>query len=59
MHFCIMILVEVYGVQGMECGSLKIIRFHKHIGNVTLLRYDFVSVGMALIDEVLHCGDEL
>ena len=34
--FCIMILLQVYGYQGVECGSLNVIGLHNPKGSGTL-----------------------
>ena len=46
--FCFMILSQVYGSQGVECGSLDVIAPHNVIGSGTVRRWSFVGVGMAL-----------
>ena len=47
--FCIMIWLQAYGDQGVECGGLKENDPHR--------MYVFVVVGMALLEEVCHSGD--
>ena len=54
--FCIMILLQAYGGQGVECGSLNVTDPHNLIGSDTIRRCGFGGVGMALIEEVSLWG---
>ena len=47
-----MILLQAYGSQGMECGSLNVFVPHK---SMTISWYVFVGVGVSLLKEVCHC----
>ena len=49
-----MILFQVYGIQGVGCGSLNIIAPHKLIESSTIRRHDLVGVDMALLEKVCH-----
>jgi hypothetical protein len=40
------------GGQGVECGGLNMLSPR----NCTIRRYGLVGVGMALLEEVCHCG---
>ena len=42
--FCFMILSQVYGNQGVECGSLNVIGPHNVIGSGSIRRCSFVGV---------------
>ena len=42
-----MVLLKAYSCQGMECGHLNVMHFHKHIGNVTIKRCGFVRIGLS------------
>ena len=55
--FCIMILLQTYGDQGVQWDSLNVIDLHKLIGS-GIRRCGFV-VGMALLKEASHCGGGL
>ena len=55
--FCT-ILLQAYGCQGMECGSVNVIRAHNLTGSSTIRR-GFVGVSMALLEEVCYCGSGL
>lgn len=57
--FCILILLQEYGAQGVEYDSLNVIGPHNLIGSVTIRRCGFVGVGMALLEEVYYCGGGL
>lgn len=50
--FCVMIFLQAYGDQGVECGSLNDIGSHNFIESVTIRKCDFVGVGMAWCCEV-------
>ena len=54
-----MILLQTYGGQGLECGSLNVVGPCNLKGSVTLRRCDFVGVGMALLEEACHFGGRL
>ena len=54
-----MILLQVYGSQGGECGSLNVIDKLRFIGNGTIKRCDFAGIGMTLLEELYHCGGGL
>ena len=41
------------------CGSLNVIAPHKLIGSGVIRRYSLVGVGVALLQEVCHCGNGL
>lgn len=51
---CIIILLQVYGVQGMECDSLNIIDPHKLRWSGIIRRYGFVKVNMTLVKNLCH-----
>ena len=53
--FCIMILLQAYGGQGVECGSLNVIGLHNLLARGTLGRYGLVKVGVTLLKQVYHC----
>lgn len=46
-------------LMGVEFGSLNVIGPHKLIGTGSIRRCDFIQVGMALLEEVCHCGGGL
>ena len=37
----------------MECCNLNTIHPHNHIGNGTIRKFDFVGVGMALLEKAV------
>ena len=41
------------------CGSFNVICSHKLIESGTIRRYGFVKLGVALLEEMCHCGDKL
>ena len=41
------------------CGSLSIIGPHKLMGSGIIRRYGCVGLGVALLEEMCHCGGEL
>ena len=43
---------QAYGGQGVECGGLNMLG----LGSGTFRRCDLVGVGVALLEEVSHCG---
>ena len=53
---CIMILLQAYGSQGMECGNLNVIGHYNLIQNGMIRRCAFVGVDVALLKKVCHCG---
>ena len=57
--FCIMILLQSYEGQGVECGSLNVIGPHNLIGSGIIRKCGFVGVGIALLEEVCQCGGGL
>ena len=54
-----MMWLQAYGGQGMKCGSLNVIGSHKLIGSGTIRTCGPVKVGVALLEEVCHCGGGL
>ena len=52
LKFCIIILLQVYGSQGMECGSLNVIGPHNLIGSGTIRRCDLVGGSVLLWGQV-------
>ena len=57
-EFCIMIL-QLYEGQELEYGSLIVIGFYSLIGSGMIRMDGFVGVGIALIEDVCHCGGGL
>ena len=57
--YWIMILLQVYRGQGVECGSLNAIGLHKLLRSGTIGRCGLVRVSMALLEEVCHCGGRI
>ena len=57
--FCIMILLQAYGDQGMEDGSLDVTGPHNLTGNGSITRCGFVGIGMILLEDVCYCGGRL
>lgn len=57
--FCIMILLQTYNSQGVECGALNIIVSHNLIGRGSVRWCGFVEVGMALLEQMCYCVDGL
>ena len=39
-----------------RCGSLNVIDPHKLIGSGIIRRCDLIGVGVALLEEMRHCG---
>ena len=55
MHF-VLRLLQAYGDQGVECGSLDVIGLHELIESSTIRSCGFIGVGMTLLKEVCHYG---
>ena len=55
-EFCLMILLEDYMGQGVECSSLNVISFHNLIESGTIRRYGFDGVCMDFLEKVSHFG---
>ena len=53
MHFCIMIWLQAFGNQEVECGGSKKIAYK---GSGTIGWYE---VGVVLLQKVCDCGDKL
>ena len=56
--FCIMILLQTYGSQGLEYGGLNVVGPCNLKGSGTLRRCGFVGVGVALLEKTCHCGGQ-
>ena len=56
MHLCILMWLQAYGGQGVECGGLEENGSYRFIGRGTIRRYILVGVGVALLEEVCHWG---
>ena len=54
-----MILLQAYGSQGVECGSLNVIGSHNLTGSGTIRGCGFVGGRMAFLEEVCHGGEGL
>lgn len=55
LHFCVMIWLQAYGVQRMECG-LNEKGPHRLIDSGTLKRCGLVGEGVLFLEEVCHWG---
>ena len=56
MHLCIVIWLQAFEGQGVECGSLKEM---SPKGSNTIKSCGLVGVGMILLEEMCHCGGGL
>ena len=54
--FCIMIWLQAYWGQVVECSSLNLINLHELRGSGTIRRCDLVEFGVALLEEMCLCG---
>ena len=57
--FCIMILLQVYGGQGVECGSLNVTGYHNLTGSATIRKCGFIGMRITLLEDMCHCVGRL